>query len=157
MGLTVACARCHDHKYDPIPTTDYYALHGVFASTDYVEEPAVPKEAVEAYKSAQSAMQAKDKEITAYLKAEAERLKVKVQGNQFKPVERMLPEEGKKKLAGMRAELDVMKKKAPPKFPVIHTLGDSSKPIDSPVLIRGQPATTPGTKVAPPLSDGARG
>jgi cytochrome c553 len=32
MGLTVACARCHDHKYDPIPTDDYYALYGVFAS-----------------------------------------------------------------------------------------------------------------------------
>jgi hypothetical protein len=33
MGLTVTCARCHDHKYDPIPTKDYYALYGVFAST----------------------------------------------------------------------------------------------------------------------------
>jgi len=32
MGLTVACARCHDHKYDPIPTTDYYALYGVLNS-----------------------------------------------------------------------------------------------------------------------------
>jgi mono/diheme cytochrome c family protein len=33
MGLTVTCARCHDHKYDPIPTRDYYSLHGVFASS----------------------------------------------------------------------------------------------------------------------------
>ena len=32
MGLTVSCARCHDHKYDPIPTADYYALYGVFDS-----------------------------------------------------------------------------------------------------------------------------
>ncbi len=37
MGLTVTCARCHDHKFDPVPTKDYYSLHGVFAST---EEPA---------------------------------------------------------------------------------------------------------------------
>src|SRR5712672_3220184 len=34
LGLTVACARCHDHKFDPIPTKDYYALHGVFASSE---------------------------------------------------------------------------------------------------------------------------
>lgn len=33
MGLTVACARCHDHKYDPIPTADYYSLYGVFDSS----------------------------------------------------------------------------------------------------------------------------
>lgn len=33
MALTVACARCHDHKYDPIPTADYYSLYGVFDSS----------------------------------------------------------------------------------------------------------------------------
>ncbi len=33
LGLTVSCARCHDHMFDPIPTEDYYALHGIFAST----------------------------------------------------------------------------------------------------------------------------
>jgi mono/diheme cytochrome c family protein len=39
LGLTVACARCHDHKYDPIPTTDYYALASVFASTQMFNQP----------------------------------------------------------------------------------------------------------------------
>jgi len=34
LGLTVACARCHDHKFDPIPTKDYYALAGIFLSTE---------------------------------------------------------------------------------------------------------------------------
>lgn len=34
MGLTGACARCHDHKFDPIPTRDYYGLHGIFASSE---------------------------------------------------------------------------------------------------------------------------
>src|SRR5262249_54642434 len=33
QGLTVACARCHDHKFDPIPQKDYYALAGIFRST----------------------------------------------------------------------------------------------------------------------------
>nr|MDQ3623607.1 PSD1 and planctomycete cytochrome C domain-containing protein [Verrucomicrobiota bacterium] len=34
LGLTVACARCHDHKFDPIPTRDYYALAGIFTSSE---------------------------------------------------------------------------------------------------------------------------
>ena len=44
LGLTVACARCHDHKYDPIPTSDYYALAGVFAGTDMYNRPLPDKE-----------------------------------------------------------------------------------------------------------------
>ncbi len=34
MGLTVSCARCHDHKYDPIPTADYFSLYGIMASSE---------------------------------------------------------------------------------------------------------------------------
>jgi mono/diheme cytochrome c family protein len=34
MGMTVACARCHDHKFDPVPTKDYYSLYGIFASSE---------------------------------------------------------------------------------------------------------------------------
>lgn len=35
LGLSVGCARCHDHKFDPIPTADYYALYGIFDSSVY--------------------------------------------------------------------------------------------------------------------------
>lgn len=38
MGLTVQCARCHDHKFDPIPTADYYSLYGIFASSKEPDE-----------------------------------------------------------------------------------------------------------------------
>lgn len=41
LGLTAACARCHDHKFDPITTQDYYALAGVFASTQVVDRPVI--------------------------------------------------------------------------------------------------------------------
>jgi hypothetical protein len=146
LGLTVACARCHDHKYDPIPTTDYYALEGVFASTDYVEVPAAPKEQIEGYNTAQAAIAAKEKEITAFVKAEADRLKQKVPNDELKAFERMLTGQPKAKVKALRAELDSLRKKAPPKYPVIHSLGEASGPTDMPVLVRGNPAT-PGAKV----------
>ncbi len=37
LGQTLGCARCHDHKFDPIPTADYYAIAGIFASTSVME------------------------------------------------------------------------------------------------------------------------
>jgi mono/diheme cytochrome c family protein len=61
LGLTVACARCHDHKYDPISTVDYYALAGVFASTEYVEVPLVSLEEVEAAEKSLSDKERKEK------------------------------------------------------------------------------------------------
>ena len=40
LGLTVSCARCHDHKFDPIPQTDYYSLRGIFdSSVEPAEDP----------------------------------------------------------------------------------------------------------------------
>ena len=74
LGLTVACARCHDHKFDPIPTADYYSLAGVFLSTEYQEAAAAPREQVEAYDAAQAAVAAKSREIDAVLESESARI-----------------------------------------------------------------------------------
>jgi mono/diheme cytochrome c family protein len=53
MGLTVACARCHDHKYDPIPTADYYSLYSVFLNSgermEQIAEPATRDDAYAAF------------------------------------------------------------------------------------------------------------
>ncbi len=38
LGLTIGCARCHDHKFEPIPTRDYYAMAGIFTSTRVMEQ-----------------------------------------------------------------------------------------------------------------------
>lgn len=56
LGLTVSCARCHDHKFDPISTRDYYALAGIFSSTEYAEEPLAAPEVVKAYEEGQAAI-----------------------------------------------------------------------------------------------------
>lgn len=48
MGLTVNCARCHDHKFDPIPTQDYYSLYGVFASSNEPKDGNFPLRMVDA-------------------------------------------------------------------------------------------------------------
>ena len=49
LGLTVACARCHNHKYDPIAQKDYYKVVGIFANSTYTEYPVVSKVAAEAW------------------------------------------------------------------------------------------------------------
>ena len=51
LGLTVACARCHNHKYDPISQKDYYALGGVFANAGFWEYSLAPDQEVEAYQA----------------------------------------------------------------------------------------------------------
>ena len=57
LGLTLACARCHDHKYDPLPTRDYYRLMRVFNSGDRGEVPLVPPAEAKAHAAAMASWQ----------------------------------------------------------------------------------------------------
>ena len=68
LGLTVACARCHDHKFDPITTKDYYALAGVFASSRIVERPLIAEEAFAPVREAREAVERLEKELAAWEK-----------------------------------------------------------------------------------------
>jgi mono/diheme cytochrome c family protein/cytochrome c553 len=63
LGLTVACARCHDHKYDPIPQTDYYSLAGVFLNTAYHRYPLAPKSVVDRQTKLEEEVEKKQKAL----------------------------------------------------------------------------------------------
>ena len=83
-GLTVGCARCHDHKFDPIPTADYYSLAGIFKSSktmenfkvvakwhEYVLAPKADRDRLSAH---EATIEAKRKEIGAVVKKENDAL-----------------------------------------------------------------------------------
>jgi cytochrome c553 len=127
LGLTVSCARCHDHKFDPISQSDYYSLAGVFQSSAYQEVPVGPAEVVERYKQSQTKIRAMDAMIKQFVKTEG-----KGKGD------KQLAEAAKQKLAALRRELDQLKKTAPPTPPVVHTLSEG-KPADMRVYLRGNP------------------
>lgn len=74
MALTVACAQCHNHKFDPIPQVDYYSMLGIFENSKLSEVPLAPKEVVDAFKKQQERMNAKRAEIGEFVKQQSEGL-----------------------------------------------------------------------------------
>ena len=74
LGLTVACARCHNHKYDPITQKDYYALIGVFANSTYKEYPTVSEAQAAAYTSNLSKLEKMQIDLQGYTRTETRQL-----------------------------------------------------------------------------------
>ena len=98
LGLSLACARCHDHKMDPITQRDYYALAGVFASSRILDVPLVPQDQ-------QSIVRAAVNEAAA-IRAEIARQKVLQQGTKEKDVHT-------KRIVELQAELKALAEATP--------------------------------------------
>ncbi len=136
LGLTVACARCHDHKFDPIPTKDYYALAGVYNGSDLQPRLLTSPAEAERFKQAEQKVKGKEGEVQKWLGEAA-----KKHGRKSIPKEqeeKVLDDAEKKALAALRTDLDVLKKAMPPRPPEAHVLVGGGKTMK--VYVRGNPA-----------------
>lgn len=172
QGLTVSCARCHDHKYDPIPAKDYYSLYGIFENS---EEPGELPLIAGANRNRNSAAYEQDLaklqgEIDAFMKKKQEQLTLVMRVGAVLPFDsipsiaalaplaapapQLNREQLTRKLGG--AEREALKKlnrridehrnfspDAPPRAMVVR---DRAKPTPTRMLLRGNPAN-PGPEV----------
>ncbi len=123
MAMTVSCARCHDHRFDPYPQLDYYSLAGVFNNTKAVETPLVPPEVVKAYKE----------HIDTVARLEKESQKVR---SATRTENRDLTDDENRRVEEIKNELKQLNDNAPKKYPFIHAVTDAGS-ADMPLAIRG--------------------
>jgi hypothetical protein len=72
LGLTVACARCHDHKYDPISQKDYYSLAAVFLNTTYHEYPATSPAEMAVWEQQQKVIDDKEEALDDFMERQSD-------------------------------------------------------------------------------------
>ena len=70
LGLTVACAQCHNHKFDPIPQTDYYSILGIFNNTKMNEYPLASEAVVKEYKDRKKKADGQQKTLDDYVRSQ---------------------------------------------------------------------------------------
>jgi mono/diheme cytochrome c family protein len=135
LGLTVSCARCHDHKFDPIPQKDYYSLYGVFASS--VEPKELPQiaepERTPAYLAFEKELKAR---LAKVAKFRAEHKAELASGN-FK---------FREELVRLQKAVDRLRATSPVAPPRAMVLVDRPTPITPHVFRRGNP-NNPGPAV----------
>ncbi|MCI0680786.1 MAG: PSD1 and planctomycete cytochrome C domain-containing protein [Gemmataceae bacterium] len=135
MGLTVQCARCHDHKYDPIPTKDYYSLYGVFASSREPRD--LPLIGEPAQTAASAVFQKKLAELQATVK--------KFEADNKKELEAR-NRKVRNELRALQRKVDAFQASSPAAPPRAMVLHDLPQPVNPRVFGRGKP-DNPGPAV----------
>ena len=123
LGLTVSCARCHDHKFDPIPTQDYYSIAGIFNNAREGETPLVDENVVREFNDAQRAI--------SELQDKINKEKQKASKDKREPTA-----DETQRIESWQKELDERRTQAPPKYDFAHTIHDSGS-SDMHVALRG--------------------
>jgi mono/diheme cytochrome c family protein len=133
LGLTVTCARCHDHKFDPIPQQDYYSLRGVFDScVEPAEAPLLgPLKMTEPYRQFNKKMT----DLAMSVANDEAELKVQRKENKKKDPKMKDLQQEENKARREIAHLELTDPGSPPCATAIY---DSTKPHDSPVFLRGE-------------------
>ena len=131
LGLSTGCARCHDHKFDPIPTKDYYALAGIFKSTKYAHGGLEHHQYLDGF----AALNKKDQErLDKQQKKMVEAYGIVKKGDgkdEKSPVEQRLKYlEASTELARIRQNW--------PDIPMLYTVSDS-EPVNARVMVKGDP------------------
>ena len=146
LGLTLGCARCHDHKFDPIPIADYYALAGIFKSTKTMEslktiakwhENSVATPAEKRLREKHDVLiDAQKKVVTAFTeKANAQLLvSLKIDKLPAKPEEKY-PKTTREELGKLRTALKQLENNPPP---LVSAMGvTDGNATELPVFVRG--------------------
>jgi cytochrome c553 len=134
LGLTVSCARCHDHKFDPIPQKDYYSLYGIFANSVVPKtlpalHPVQDTPQYQEYRRQLAALQSQQNDLQAQFRAER-----RAAGGKLPPDQRR---EFLKREANVLREIGDLEN-SPGAPACAMEMVDVSQPKDFPVLIRGE-------------------
>jgi hypothetical protein len=135
QGLTVQCARCHDHKFDPIPARDYYSLYGIFASSTEPKDLPMIAEPAESsgYLEFQKKLNELESAVTAFKKENQKELDAKRR-------------DVVDKLRALQKKVDGFKASSPDAPPRAMVLTDAPKAMEPVVFLRGNPGNR-GPKV----------